>query len=107
MSSQLDKGPQSRLPRLTCRRAMIGIALLAVIFTAVAAYSKHFSLESVRRKCIATFDLASRCDCIVREIGTNTYAISFVPMFKILSGLSQQKLAGIIREAAMACAEPR
>jgi hypothetical protein len=100
-------GSGTRRPLGAYPRAAIGIIVIAAIFIAVAYYSKHSHLENVRRKCTATFDLANRCECIVNEISKNTYAISFVPMFRILSGLSSQKLADIIREAAMTCVEPR
>lgn len=88
-------------------RAAIGVTVVAVVFTLFALYSKHAHLDNVRRKCVETFELTTRCDCLVNEISKNTYAISFVPMFRFVSGLSPQKLAGIIREAAMACIEPR
>lgn len=105
--SPLASGSGARRPLGVYPRAAIGITVIAVVFMAVAYYSKHSHLENVRRKCIATFDLANRCDCIINEISKNTYAISFVPMFRIVSGLSQQKLGDIIREAAMTCVEPR
>jgi hypothetical protein len=107
MLSAPASGSGTRRPLGAYPRAAIGITVIAVIFMAVAYYSKHSHLENVRRKCIATFDLANRCDCIINQISKNTYAISFVPMFRIVSGLSQQKLGDIIREAAMTCVEPR
>jgi hypothetical protein len=91
----------------TTARVWIGVTLIVVTFVAIAYYSKHSHLENVRRKCVATFELQDRCDCIVREIAKNTFAISFVPMFRFVSGLTQQRLGEIVRESAMACAAPR
>ncbi len=105
--AMVDSGPDVRRPLGPYARAGIGVAVVAVIFAGFAYYSKHSHLENVRRKCIATFELRHRCDCIVDEIGKNTYAISFVPMLRLVSGLSQYKLGDIIREASMACVEPR
>lgn len=102
-----DSGLGERRTIGTTARVGIGIAVIVVTFMAIAYYSKHSHLENVRRKCVATFELQDRCDCIVREIGKNTFGISFVPMFRLVSGLTQQRLGEIIREAAMACAEPR
>lgn len=103
-ASESSKGER---PIGTYVRVGIGITAIIVIFTGLAYYSKSSHLESVRRKCVATFDLQARCDCIVNEISKNTYAISFVPMFRFVSGLTQQKLGDIIRESAMVCAAPR
>ncbi len=109
-----ETAPGTREPVNGGRRAIgmparvgIGITAIVVIFAIFAYYSKSSHLENVRRKCVATFDLQERCDCIVSEISKNTYAISFVPMFRFVSGLTQHKLGDIIREAAMVCAAPR
>lgn len=108
-----DAGPMDKSdldenrPLGAYKRAGIGVAVVAVLFAALAYYTKHSHLENVRRKCIATFELTHRCDCIVNEIDKNTYAISFMPMLRVISGLSQQRLGDLIREAAMTCVEPR
>jgi hypothetical protein len=88
-------------------RAGIGVVVVAAAFMALAYYSKTSHLEDVRRKCIATFELSRRCDCLVNEIDKHTSAISFVPFLRFISGLTQYKLGDIIREASMTCVESR
>lgn len=103
---QRDDEPEPERKGFAKRAVIGGVAVLA-IFLALSVYTKHSHLENVRRKCIETFGVPQRCDCIVGEISKNTYSISFVPMFRFVSGLSQQRLGDIIRESAMACVERR
>lgn len=81
------------------------IVIIISIFSALAYHFKQSHLEGVRRKCIDTFSSTARCDCIINKISQNTVAMSYIPMLRTVTGLTQGKLMDIIKEAAMACIE--